>query len=88
MDASADRITQAVAAQPPSHVVIVAAHNGPTGLGTQQHAICGADFLARGGALCSGPSCMRQAGMLSGLVQRWPVPCMHLARSLLWLPRT
>lgn len=35
--------------QPKENVVIMAAHNGPTGLGESHHDICGADFLPSAG---------------------------------------
>jgi len=34
---------------PPSHAVIILGHNGPAGLGSQRHAICGCDWLAEAG---------------------------------------
>ena len=49
MDASADRITAAILGAPQGDTVVLAAHNGPTSLGAQQHDICGADFQPRGG---------------------------------------
>ncbi|CAL8468258.1 g7797 [Coccomyxa elongata] len=48
-DTSAERIAAAVTSQPPDSVVIVAAHNGPSGLGTLHHNICGADFRPKAG---------------------------------------
>ncbi len=43
-EVSAERIAAAVKSQPSDNVVIVAAHNGPFGLGSLHHNICGADF--------------------------------------------
>ncbi|BDA43788.1 hypothetical protein COCOBI_04-8050 [Coccomyxa sp. Obi] len=48
-DASAERIAAAVTSQPCNNVVIVAAHNGPSGLGSLHHNICGADFKPKAG---------------------------------------
>ena len=48
--ASADRIAEAVLSQPQGNTVIVAAHNGPSGLGSCHHDICGADFRPKAGA--------------------------------------
>ncbi len=50
-DASAERIAALVTSQPPDNVVIVAAHNGPFGLGALHHNICGADFRPKAGSL-------------------------------------
>ena len=47
---SAYRIAQAVKTQPQENTVIVAAHNGPSGLGSSHHDICGADFKPKAGA--------------------------------------
>lgn len=49
MKASADRICECIAQQPPEHAVVVMAHNGPAGLGDQQHDICGRDWLDKAG---------------------------------------
>ncbi|EIE19271.1 metallophosphoesterase, partial [Coccomyxa subellipsoidea C-169] len=46
---SAYRIAQAVKTQPQENTVIVAAHNGPSGLGSSHHDICGADFKPKAG---------------------------------------
>lgn len=85
MDASADRIAQAITAQPSSHAVVVAAHNGPTGLGVQQHSICGADFLFHGGALRS--SCLPFADSLHASGQCRSRPFHHCEAAAMYLGR-
>ena len=49
MQASADKVFQTIQEQPKEHVVVVMAHNGPTGLGAQQHDICGKDWSDKPG---------------------------------------
>uniref|UniRef100_A0A1J3HP19 Calcineurin-like phosphoesterase domain-containing protein n=1 Tax=Noccaea caerulescens TaxID=107243 RepID=A0A1J3HP19_NOCCA len=49
MDASAGSICRAALGTPEDHVVIILAHNGPTGLGSQADDICGRDWAAEGG---------------------------------------
>ncbi|XP_013618135.1 PREDICTED: uncharacterized protein LOC106324710 isoform X3 [Brassica oleracea var. oleracea] len=49
MNASAGTICRAALGTPEDHVVIVLAHNGPTGLGSQAEDICGRDWSAEGG---------------------------------------
>ena len=48
------RITKTVLSLPEDAVPIVAAHNGPTGLGGDAWSICGADFKPRAGGLLIG----------------------------------
>ncbi|CAN8301420.1 unnamed protein product [Cochlearia groenlandica] len=49
MNASAGRICRAAHGTPEDHVVIILAHNGPTGLGSQAENICGKDWAEQGG---------------------------------------
>ncbi len=49
MKASAARIAETIVQQPAEHAVVVMAHNGPAGLGQQQHDICGRDWLEKAG---------------------------------------
>ena len=49
MQASADRISATIQQQPAEHAVVVMAHNGPAGLGDQQHDICGKDWSDKAG---------------------------------------
>ncbi|CAH2069555.1 unnamed protein product [Thlaspi arvense] len=49
MDSSAGRICRAAHGTPEDHVVIILAHNGPTGLGSQAENICGRDWFVEGG---------------------------------------
>ena len=49
MEASAARIAETIVQQPPEHVVVVMAHDGPAGLGQQAHDICGRDWLEKAG---------------------------------------
>ncbi|KAE8700425.1 Glycosyl hydrolase family protein with chitinase insertion domain [Hibiscus syriacus] len=49
MDASAKRIYEAVLGTPEDHLVILLAHNGPTGLGSELNDICGKDWVFEGG---------------------------------------
>ncbi len=44
---SAARIAAEALAQPADAALVLAAHNGPAGLGGRRHSICGADFLAQ-----------------------------------------
>ncbi len=52
MEASAARIAETIVQQPAEHAVVVMAHNGPAGLGQQQHDICGRDWLEKAGKHC------------------------------------
>lgn len=49
MDGSAKRIYKAAAGSPIDHLLIVLAHNGPTGLGSNMNDICGRDWVYGGG---------------------------------------
>ncbi|XP_044472239.1 uncharacterized protein LOC123200920 [Mangifera indica] len=49
MDGSANKIYKAASGVPGDHLVIILAHNGPTGLGSEPNDICGNDFEAESG---------------------------------------
>ncbi|KAI6682425.1 hypothetical protein NL676_036306 [Syzygium grande] len=49
MDQSARRIYKAAVGTPEDHLVILLAHNGPTGLGSNIDDICGKDWVVGGG---------------------------------------
>ncbi|XP_039071528.1 uncharacterized protein LOC120218699 isoform X1 [Hibiscus syriacus] len=49
MDESAKRIYEAALGTPEDHLVILLAHNGPTGLGNELNDICGKDWVFEGG---------------------------------------
>ncbi|CAH8366104.1 unnamed protein product [Eruca vesicaria subsp. sativa] len=49
MDESAGAICRAALGTPEDHFVIILAHNGPTGLGSQAEDICGRDWSDQGG---------------------------------------
>ncbi|GAV79971.1 Metallophos domain-containing protein [Cephalotus follicularis] len=49
MDGSAKRIYEAALGVPEDHLVILLAHNGPTGLGSNSNDICGKDWVFGGG---------------------------------------
>ncbi|KAG2665145.1 hypothetical protein I3760_16G116200 [Carya illinoinensis] len=49
MDGSAKRIYEAVLRVPEGHIVVLLAHNGPTGLGSNVDDICGKDWVFGGG---------------------------------------
>ncbi|GFQ03114.1 hypothetical protein PHJA_002455200 [Phtheirospermum japonicum] len=49
MDGSAERIYKAASRTPADHSVILLAHNGPTGLGSNMDDICGRDWIPGGG---------------------------------------
>uniref|UniRef100_A0A7N0TBK9 Calcineurin-like phosphoesterase domain-containing protein n=1 Tax=Kalanchoe fedtschenkoi TaxID=63787 RepID=A0A7N0TBK9_KALFE len=49
MDESANKIYQSAAAAPEEHLIILLAHNGPSGLGSSASDICGRDWVAGGG---------------------------------------
>lgn len=49
MDQSAQRIYKAAMGAPEDHLVILLAHNGPTGLGSNIDDICGKDWVFGGG---------------------------------------
>ncbi|XP_010536988.1 PREDICTED: uncharacterized protein LOC104811841 isoform X2 [Tarenaya hassleriana] len=49
MDSSAGRICSAVQGTPDDHLVVILAHNGPTGLGSQAEDVCGKDWDGEGG---------------------------------------
>ncbi|KAF8083782.1 hypothetical protein N665_0751s0001 [Sinapis alba] len=49
MNASAGSICRAAVETPEDHVVLILAHNGPTGLGSQAEDICGRDWSVEGG---------------------------------------
>lgn len=42
---SARQVVAEALAQPPGALLVLVAHNGPAGLGSAQHSICGVDFL-------------------------------------------
>ncbi|KAH9567151.1 hypothetical protein CY35_03G015800 [Sphagnum magellanicum] len=46
---SAEKITAAALQAPPEHSLVFLAHNGPAGLGSQSHDICGKDWIQEGG---------------------------------------
>ncbi|EFJ21153.1 hypothetical protein SELMODRAFT_417558 [Selaginella moellendorffii] len=46
---SAEKIKELILDAPKDHSVVILAHNGPTGLGSESHDICGKDFSGRGG---------------------------------------
>ncbi|CAN7038507.1 hypothetical protein BRARA_B01160 [Brassica rapa] len=48
MNASAGSICRAALGTPEDHVVVILAHNGPTGLGSQAEDICGRDWFDEG----------------------------------------
>ncbi|CAI7810765.1 unnamed protein product [Closterium sp. NIES-53] len=48
MNASMAKITETIRAAPESHSVVVLAHNGPAGLGSNAWDICGKDFPSKG----------------------------------------
>ncbi|CAK9168820.1 unnamed protein product [Ilex paraguariensis] len=49
MDGSARRICETALRTPEDHTIIVLAHNGPTGLGSNMNDICGRDWVPGGG---------------------------------------
>lgn len=49
MEESANKICATIRDQPAEHAVVVMAHNGPSGLGSEQHDICGKDWSDKAG---------------------------------------
>lgn len=49
MEESATKICATIQDQPAEHAVVVMAHNGPSGLGSEQHDICGKDWSDKAG---------------------------------------
>ncbi|KAI7728547.1 hypothetical protein M8C21_001065, partial [Ambrosia artemisiifolia] len=49
MNESAKRISDAAMGTPKNHSIILLAHNGPTGLGSNMNDICGKDWVREGG---------------------------------------
>lgn len=49
MKESADKICATIRDQPVQDAVVVLAHNGPSGFGSQQHDICGKDWSDKAG---------------------------------------
>ena len=49
MEESASKICATIQDQPAEHAVVVMAHNGPSGLGSEQHDICGKDWSDKAG---------------------------------------
>ncbi|KAK1417185.1 hypothetical protein QVD17_26308 [Tagetes erecta] len=49
MNESAKRISDAALGTPKNHSIILLAHNGPTGLGSNMNDICGRDWVREGG---------------------------------------
>ena len=78
---SAERIAAIMAQQPPNVPIIVAAHNGPTGLGDRRHDICGLDFISgkEGEALASRALHSRNVARLVG-----PVPTKCSTMAVVW----
>ena len=51
MEESANMIATSIQEQPEQHAVVLMAHNGPSGLGSLQHDICGKDWSDKAGEL-------------------------------------
>ena len=49
MQDSADRIYSSVSNVPPEDTLVMMAHNGPSGVGSECHSICGKDWSPKGG---------------------------------------
>jgi uncharacterized protein (TIGR04168 family) len=49
MRESSVKISEAILKQPMEHPVILVGHNGPAGLGSEKHDICGKDFVPEAG---------------------------------------
>lgn len=49
MEESANKICTTIQEQPEEHAVVVMAHNGPNGFGSEQHDICGKDWSDKAG---------------------------------------
>jgi uncharacterized protein (TIGR04168 family) len=47
-EASAGRVVASSLLAPQQHSLVVVAHNGPRGLGSSRHDICGVDWTSRG----------------------------------------
>ncbi|XP_008242941.1 PREDICTED: uncharacterized protein LOC103341233 isoform X2 [Prunus mume] len=71
MDGSAKRICKAALGAPEDHLVILLAHNGPTGLGSNLDDICGKDWVYGGGDhgdpdLAQALSFLKETGKICG----------------------
>ncbi|CAL9028191.1 unnamed protein product [Prunus brigantina] len=71
MDGSAKRICKAALGAPEDHLVILLAHNGPTGLGSNLDDICGKDWVYGGGDhgdpdLAQALSLLKETGKICG----------------------
>lgn len=52
MQDSADRVYDCISRAPSSDAVVVMAHNGPAGVGSETYSICGKDWSTKGGETC------------------------------------
>lgn len=64
MRESSVKISDAILRQPVGHPVILVGHNGPAGLGSEKHDICGKDFVPEAG-MQPQPPCFHPPGYLS-----------------------
>ena len=49
MQDSANRVFDCISRAPSDDMVVIMAHNGPAGVGSEVHSICGKDWSAKGG---------------------------------------
>ncbi|TXG60788.1 hypothetical protein EZV62_012151 [Acer yangbiense] len=83
MDGSAKRIYKAAMGTPKDHLVILLAHNGPTGLGSELNDICGKDWVFGGGD--HGDPDLAQAISLLKETSKFPSPLVvfgHMHKEL------
>ncbi|KAL5842037.1 hypothetical protein ACOSQ3_012640 [Xanthoceras sorbifolium] len=83
MDGSAKRIYNAARGTPEDHLVILLAHNGPTGLGSELNDICGKDWVFGGGD--HGDPDLAQAISLLKETSKFPSPLVvfgHMHKEL------
>ncbi|KAE8722729.1 hypothetical protein F3Y22_tig00013738pilonHSYRG00091 [Hibiscus syriacus] len=69
MDDSAKRIYEAALGTPEDHLVILLAHNGPAGLGSELNDICGKDWVFEGGD--HGDPVISLYGVLSKIIRKY-----------------
>ncbi|KAK2646686.1 hypothetical protein Ddye_021881 [Dipteronia dyeriana] len=83
MDGSAKRIYEAAMGTPKDHLIILLAHNGPTGLGSDLKDICGKDWVFGGGD--HGDPDLAQAISLLKETSKFPSPLVvfgHMHKEL------
>ncbi|XP_026417587.1 uncharacterized protein LOC113313076 [Papaver somniferum] len=83
MNGSAEKICKASVGTPEGHSIVLLAHNGPTGLGSEKNDICGRDWVHQGGD--HGDPDLEQAISNTKETTKFPIPLVvfgHMHKEL------